>query len=463
MLLREPLLGRDSLSWYTSSLEDDREIVVEVLEVERAHVSHLVQRNLVPAQEGEKILGVLEELAKDPEQLFREKDAEDVFEALELVLERRLGSSAGWLSLGRSRNDHIAAVLRLKIKRMVLKTMSQILGLRRTLLDKALEKASTIFPSYTHAREAQPITFGHYLISIEEELDDHYHMLEASLGVVDTCPLGAGAVGGTTVEIDRELLAKSLGFSGHSRNTLYLVSSRSFLTIPLSVVVSLATSLSRVASDLMAWSSKTYGMISLPPRHTATSSIMPHKINPVTLEILRARSGEAVGLLAAVMSMYRALHAGYNLDFQEINRIAWKIFRIASESLEILKDLIGDLVVNADRARELAEDLELVAADVVERISIEKRMPHREAHRIVAKAIKEGRLEELLTEFNMPRRPEHYLEMKRFRGSPRPDDVISYARERISEAEKDLRDLKMLEEKSRSRASISGAGNTSKV
>ncbi len=427
--------------------------MLEVLEVERARIKILVEGNMVPRSDGEKILSCLEELMRDPRKLLDFSEAEDVFEAIELYLQSRIGSSAGWFSLGRSRNDHIAAVLRLKTKRYLLEIMSLIIKLRRILLEKARLHASTLFPAYTHTREAQPITFGHYLLGIDEELEDHYYLLEKALDIVDVLPLGAGAIGGTTVNIDRERIARELGFARHSRNTLYMVSSRGFLISPLLIATSLLALLSRVANDLIFLSSKRYGVIKIPSKHAATSSIMPHKINPATLEILRARAGESLGLLTAALDIYRATPSGYNLDFQEINRLSWKIFDNLVEGLTILCDLFSVLSVDEKISEEISRDPELLTADLAEIISIEKRIPHREAHRLIARKIREKGSSGLLDEYPELRDPKYFLERKRFRGSPNPEKVEELANEKeeeLSKEEKKLSELKKMARKKES-------------
>jgi len=439
------LLGRESASWYISSIRDDAKIAKEVLEIEIARVSNLVKKGLIPRKAGEEILGQLESLARRPEVLFEYRDAEDIFEAVEIHLQNILGQQAGWFSLGRSRNDHVAAALRLKVKRYILSIMERILQLRKILVRKAVDYSSLLFPSYTHAREAQPITFGHYLLSIDEELEDHYLMFEGVLRIVDLSPIGAGAVGGTTIEIDREEVARTIGFSRHGRNTLYMVSSRGFLILSASIAASLGAYLSRVANDLIVFSSKPYSLVEIPRKHAATSSIMPHKVNPVTLEILRARVGESIGLLTSIMEIYRATVSGYNLDFQEINRLAWKIFENIAEGLEILCDLISGLKVDEERAKALSKDLELLTADIAEIMSTSKSIPHREAHRIIASTIRAGGLEKLIEEYIPSKEPmDVIVSRKDYAGSPHPQRVVELAKKKEEEIIKGEERLKSL-------------------
>jgi len=419
-------------------------ILEEVIEVERARVKALVDDNIIPKSDGEKILSCLEELKKEPKKLLEYGEAEDVFEAIELYLQSRIGSAAGWFSLGRSRNDHIAAILRLKTKKYIARIMLLLIRLRRALIEKARIYASALFPAYTHTREAQPITFGHYLLSIDEELEDHLTLLEKTLEIVDVMPLGAGAVGGTTVNLDRDKIARELGFARHSRNTLYMVSSRGFLILPLSIVTSLLAFLSRITQDLIILSMSRYGVIKIPNKHAATSSIMPHKVNPVTLEILRARAGESLGLFTSILDIYRATPSGYNLDFQEINRISWRIFDNAVEGLTILHDLFGSIEIDEKRSEEISRDPELLTADLAEILSIEKRIPHREAHRIIASKIREKGSKGLLEEYPQLKDSMSFLEKKRYRGSPNPEEVKKFANEkeaRLREYEERLSEL----------------------
>ena len=419
-------------------------ILEEVIEVERARVKALVDDNIIPKSDGEKILSCLEELKKEPRKLLEYGEAEDVFEAIELYLQDRIGSVASWFSLGRSRNDHIAATLRLTTKKYIARIMILLIKLRRTLIEKAKIYASTLFPAYTHTREAQPITFGHYLLSIDEELEDHLTLLEKTFEIVDVMPLGAGAVGGTTVNLDRDKIARELGFARHSRNTLYMVSSRGFLILPLGIVTSLLAFLSRITQDLIILSMSRYGIIKIPNKHTATSSIMPHKVNPVTLEILRARVGESLGLFTSILDIYRATPSGYNLDFQEINRISWRIFDNTVEGLTILHDLFSNIEIDEKRSEEISRDPELLTADLAEILSIEKRIPHREAHRIIASKIREKGSKCLLEEYPQLKDSMSFLEKKRFRGSPNPEEVKKFADEkeaRLREYEERLSEL----------------------
>ena len=409
-----------------------------------ARIKALVESNVVPRSEGEKILSCLEELKKEPKKLLGYAEAEDVFEAIEIYLQSRIGSAAGWFSLGRSRNDHIAAVLRLKTKKSLAKVMLLLIELRRTLIKKARAYSSALFPAYTHTREAQPITFGHYLLSIEEELEDHYYLLEKTIEIVDVMPLGAGAVGGTTVNLDRERIAQELGFAKHSRNTLYMVSSRGFLILSLAFITSLLAFLSRVAQDLVILSSKRYSIIKIPNKHAATSSIMPHKINPATLEILRARAGESIGLLVAAIDIYRVTPSGYNLDFQEMNRISWRVFENAFDALTILNDLFSGLDIDEKISSEYSKDPELLTADLAEILSTERGIPHREAHRLIARKIGEKGVSDLVREYPQLRDPMYFLEKKDYRGSPKPERVRELADEKEKKVEEDEKRLSEL-------------------
>lgn len=305
-MYRKALLGStrlDILS-YISSMEEDREIVEEVIECLIAHVKGLIHSKLIPEEEGEKILKALEELRASKEALFS-IEAEDIHEAIEIYLKEKLGKTGGYLPLGRSRNDHVVCALRLKAKKALVEEIGLILELRKALIKKAEENVYTLMPLFTHLQPAQPSTFAHYLSAIIEELEDITKILFSGLGIVDKSSLGAGAIGGTSVLLDRGYMGGIL-FSDIITNSLYATSSRTFLLYScfLSVLISIA--LSRIAEDFVIFSTPNFGYIKLPNEHLSTSSMMPQKKNPVTMEVARAWAGEAIGHLVAMMSILKA-------------------------------------------------------------------------------------------------------------------------------------------------------------
>ncbi|MEM4001808.1 MAG: argininosuccinate lyase, partial [Saccharolobus sp.] len=312
MLYRKWGSEKDEVVNYTSSIDSDKEIIEEVKLTMKAHVISLYLSGYIKKEAAKKMLAALNEF-KEISQGY-----EDVHEALEDFLLKNVGEEAGWIGLGRSRNDHVATALRLKLRNKLIELLTEINSLRKTLLDKAREHITTIFPSYTHLQLAQPTTFAHYLTYIEEELASRWEIIFSTLKLVNKSPLGSGAIVGTNVKIDREKEAELLGFDDIVYNTLSATSSRADIITTISELTVLMVVLSRIAEDLIFFSSNK--LVKLPDSHVSTSSLMPQKRNPVTMEILRAKAAESIGILTSLLSIYKGLPTGYNLDLQEMNK-----------------------------------------------------------------------------------------------------------------------------------------------
>ncbi len=443
MRYREKLLGpgEERLVRYTSSIRDDQAIAGEVLEVLKAHVAHLAERKLIPRGSAARIIRLLEEARKDTGLVLRE-GYEDVHEAVEAYLEERLGLEAGWAALGRSRNDHVAAALRLRARRLLLDLLASILGLRKTLLSKAEQHMADVIPAHTHFQPAQPTTLAHYLLSVEEALADSWRHIHSTLvDVVDKSPLGSGAAVGTTVPLDRARLSQLLGFREPVVNTLYASSSRLFLFAAASAAYTAMLVVSRFAEDMVLWSHPSLGYVELPPAHLSTSSLMPHKRNPVTMEVLRARAVELLGDLLALAGIEAGLPSGYSLDLQEASRHAWRVLSETIEAVSVVEDLVKGLQATG-RGVEEAGRLPLSSPDLAERLSVEKGVPYREAHRTVASMIAEGLGPDAIAKrlgLEAPLTPRESVESKNVLGAPAPgrvEEALRVAWERVRTDEK---------------------------
>ncbi|MEM0361374.1 MAG: argininosuccinate lyase [Sulfolobales archaeon] len=437
---REALLGesKDRIVSFISSMDEDRLIVKEVIEVLIAHVDHLRSKGLIPYEVGGRALEVLKELLKNSDELFKLK-AEDVHEAIEIYLTNALGVDAGWIPLGRSRNDHVATALRLKTKRLLVELVGEALKLREVLLKKARNHLNTLLPLTTHLQVAQISTVAHYLTYIEEMLSNYtsifYHVLE---DLIDKSPLGAGAVAGTTVPLDRSELARLLKFKGLVNNTLLATGSRDFICVVASLIASLAVSISRIAEDFIIWTTPQFNYIEPPLHHLATSSMMPHKKNLVTMEVIRAWGGEAIGHLTAILSAVKAVPSGYNLDLQEITKHLLKLITNTLEALTILRDFIEGVEFKEEVLRGDAYKYPLTITDLAEFLSIKYGKPYREVHKVLASLMRElstsdiskicealsSRLGISLEELRSIVIPENVLNARKVLGSPNPELVL---------------------------------------
>ncbi len=414
--------GSDVVSSYTSSIEDDAEIAEEVIAVMKAHVSHLVERGLVPREDGEAILKALEEVRAED---LLKPGYEDVHEALEDYLIKRAGPRGGWVGLGRSRNDHVAAAIRLKLLRRIDALRASAERLICAAARRAVEYADCVMPSFTHFQPAQPITFGHYLLALAELLSDLTTALNSVRPVVDKSPLGSGPSGGTSAPLDRARLAQLAGFGGVVENTLYASSSRFFASLAASAVASALAELSRFVDDFIAWSSPLIGYVEPPPEHVSTSSIMPHKRNPVTLEVLRARISEAVADALALLAVQEKIGYGYSLDLQEATRHLWRVFKTAEEGLDVLRGFLEGMKFHCDKAYRDAAGFPTTSSDAAEKMALAG-MPFREAYFEVAEAVKAGSAQ----------LPDPREAVKRpVLGSPDPEAVRRSAMERLAKCQ----------------------------
>ncbi|MDK2853128.1 MAG: argininosuccinate lyase [Thermococcaceae archaeon] len=431
-MYRKSLLGDADLNIlaYTSSMEEDKEIVSEVIESLIAHVKVLIAQNLIPAEKGDKILSELNSLLQDPLPLFS-INAEDVHEAIEIYLKEVVGEDEGYLALGKSRNDHVSAALRLKTKKLIIEQLKELINLRKILLDKAEKHLWTVMPAFTHLQPAQPSTFAHYLCYIEEVLADYTKALFFVLKVIDKSPLGGGAVAGTSVPLDRDTLAKEL-FSGIVINSIKATSSRDFLSIALSMDVSLSVFLSRIAEDIVIFSTPQFDYLVLPKEHLATSSMMPQKKNPVTMEIARAWGSESIGHLTALLGTLKGLPTGYNLDMQETNKHALIILKKTLETLKIFSDFFKKIEVNKKKLLIDAEIFPILATDIAEKVSLKSGKPYREVYTEIAELIKSSQsVEEIYSKVEAVYGIKSTLEegiKKPTMGSPNPEKVAEYIR-----------------------------------
>ncbi|ASJ15962.1 argininosuccinate lyase [Thermococcus chitonophagus] len=424
-MYRKALLG-DTTSFvldYISSMEEDREIVVEVIECLEAHVESI--SHLIPQEAKKKILKALKELKENPGVLFN-IEAEDVHEAIEIYLRDKIGEAEGYLALGKSRNDHVACALRLKVKKLLKEQIKELQELKRVLVEKAKENLNTIMPSFTHLQPAQPSTFAHYLSHIIELVNLYIDFLEFALGRLDESPLGAGAVGGTSVPLNRE----NTLFSRIAENSIYATSSRDFLLLACSIDVSLSIALSRIAEDLVVFSTPNFNYVELPKEHLATSSMMPQKKNPVTMEVARAWAGEALGHFVAMATILKGLPTGYNLDMQEANKHAFAILKGTLTTIKVFRDAFKGMKINPGAMLRDAKLFPILATDIAEKISLKTGRPYREVYMEVASLIRDSKsVEELYSKISELYGIEVSLEegiKKPVEGSPNPKLVKEF-------------------------------------
>ena len=378
---------------FISSFKEDKLLAKNIVAVHAVHLIGLHRENLIPNNVASKIAKELLSILENPEHVYAWSETtngvfEDFFEALESYLHHRLGKIAGYLYLGRSRNDFIAAALRLAAREHSLSLLNELLHLRSVLVDKGEEQASKLFPYFTHLQLAQIGSAAHYFVALEEALSKAWSSIfDATIRHCYDNPLGSGPAVGTTVLPSSDEVNKLLCFETQVA-PYYATGSRLFVLDLLASLLSLFVELSRFAADMITVSAMVPGLLESPKEHIATSSIMPHKQNLVSLELIRAKCGKAIGWLDSVFSILKGLTYGYNLDLQESNMFLVKAFREAIEVVRVFKDYVAGLNIVDSVLREWAKDKVFWGGELAEELAKKLNIPFREAYYQVAAALK---------------------------------------------------------------------------
>jgi argininosuccinate lyase/amino-acid N-acetyltransferase len=387
---------------FNDSLPFDRELVREDVEGSIAWSKALVRAGVISAAEQREIEAALGEILaawrEDPAILERAED-EDVHSWVERQLVMRVGDLGKKLHTGRSRNDQVATDLRLWTARQLRLRRAELKAAIGALTDLAEREKATPFPGYTHLQHAQPILFAHWCLAYVEMLRRDDERLADAMKRVRVSPLGSGALAGTAYPIDRAALAKDLGFRMPSANSLDAVSDRDFVVETLSACALCALHLSRLAEDLIFYSTSEAALVELPDAFTSGSSLMPQKKNPDACELIRGKSGRAVGNLVTLLVTLKGLPLAYNKDLQEDKEPLFDAMRHLSLSLRVLPPMLAGLKVDRDRALQMAAEGYTNATDLADylvRLGVPFREAHHQVGRLVRTAIEQDRaLEEL--------------------------------------------------------------------
>jgi argininosuccinate lyase len=370
---------------YVSSISDDAEIAIYDIAGSQAHTIMLYENKILSKDEAKKILRALEKLKK--EDLDNKSSAEDIHELIESLVVKKIGMQVGGkMHTARSRNDQVALDLRMKIRDDINVICDCILDLVETLIKLAEKHTSTTMPLYTHLQQAQIGTFSHYLLSHADVLLRDFDRLYSSFDRVNQSPLGAGPVGGTSLPINRNSTARMLGFSQIVENTIDATSSRDVVAEFVSTVSILMTNLSRIAEDLVIWSTSEFSFVELSDQFSSPSSVMPQKKNPDILELTRGKTARVIGNLVAVLSSLKGLASGYGRDLQEIKPAVFSSSKITISALIILNSMFATLKVNKDKIKQAAESGYLTALDVAEAL-VKQGVAFRSAHKIVGNLV----------------------------------------------------------------------------
>ncbi|WP_336336259.1 argininosuccinate lyase [Haloarcula brevis] len=377
---RERFAGGPARS-FLSSLADDERIFAADLAVDRAHVVMLAEREIIDRETAGEILAALDGVEASGHGAL--PDGEDVHEAIESAVIDRVGQSGGKMHTARSRNDEVAACIRYRLREDVLDLVETVIGAREQLLDVARTERETVMPGYTHLQPAQPTTVAHWVLSYEQALQRDTARLLDAYGRINQNPLGSAAFAGTPFDVDRERTAELLGFESVAENSMDASATRDFLVETTSAVATLATTLSGLAEDVVVMASK--GHVDLHDDYASTSSIMPQKKNPDTLELVRGRTGDAVAGLNGLLTNLKGQPRAYNRDLQRAGRHAWDAIDSVTESVEVAAGAVATADWPAETLEAAATDGFATATGVADLLAMAG-VPFRTAHEVVAEA-----------------------------------------------------------------------------
>jgi argininosuccinate lyase len=370
---------REDVANFTSSIKDDLLLSEAVININRAHVMMLMEENIINQFTGVALLKALTSLLDTS----FSPSSEDIHMAIEETVIQKTGEEIGGnLHIAKSRNDQIATAIRIQLRKHLLNSMNNILELQKSLVETADNHVNTIILEYTHLQPAQPVTFAHYLLSFIDNLERNSQRLLEAYERINFCPLGAGALATTSFKINRNRVAELLGFAEVLENSIDAVGSRDFILETLGVFTILSVTLSRLAEDLIVWSSMDFKIIELPDDFASTSSIMPQKKNPEPLEIIRADASRVLGNFVASASNLKGLPSTYNLDFQQITPNLWNSIGIVDASLFVLSELLPNLKL-IDNVSDKALNSFVAATEIANFLTRKYGIPFRTAHKIV--------------------------------------------------------------------------------
>jgi argininosuccinate lyase len=382
----ESVVRRDRFSGgparsFLSSLAGDERIFAADLAVDRAHVVMLAERGIVDEDDAAAILEALAAVEAAGHGAL--PDAEDVHEAIETAVVERVGPAGGRMHTARSRNDEVAACIRLRLRADLLDAAEAVLDLREALTGVARDRVETTMPGYTHLQPAQPTTLAHHHLSYESALRRDVGRLRDAHDRTNRSPLGAAAFAGTPFDVDRERTADLLGFDGVVENATDAVAGRDPLVESASALAALALTCSGLAEDLVHFANR--GYVDLSDDYASTSSIMPQKKNPDTLELARSVAGDAVGALTGVATTLKGLPRAYNRDLQRADPHVWTAVDAVTEATRVCAGAVATASWDEAALAGAAGDGFSTATGVADALALAG-VPFRTAHEVVARA-----------------------------------------------------------------------------
>ena len=374
---------------YTSSVATDIRLLPFDIAASIAHARMLGRQRIIPKKDADAIVRALGEILEEHAngEFVMRTDLEDVHMNVEVRLAEKLGPVAGKLHTARSRNDQVATDFRMYAKAASERMASKLVAVQAALVELAEANKTVVMPGYTHLQRAQPVLFAHHLLAYVEMFSRDYTRFVFAHLMMDQSPLGSGALAGVPYDVDRAGVAADLDFSDISANSIDAVSDRDFVVDFISASALTMVHASRLAEELVLWSSAEFGFIRLPDAFATGSSIMPQKKNPDVAELARGRTGRVAGQLVNVLTMLKGLPLAYNRDLQEDKPALFDAEDTLAATLDVLAAMLPHIAVDAKRARKAAVEQYSLATDLADYL-VSKGLPFREAHEAVGRLVR---------------------------------------------------------------------------
>ena len=379
-----------TLATISESIEQDIPLAAADLRASAAYARALGRCGVLSASDAELLAGGIETLGQEfARGTWKPQGTEDVHTAIEAAITQRLGDLGARLHTGRSRNDQVSTAFRLALAERLQGIDAALVSMQQTLVTRAQEEIDTLMPSYTHVQRAQPVRLAHMLMASFWPLQRDRERLAEVRARVLMLPLGAGAVSGHPFGLDREWLRQTLGFVGITQNSIDTVGDRDFAIEAAFATAMIALHLSRVAEDLVIWSSSEFGYVRWPDSLATGSSLMPNKKNPDLAELVRGRSAQAVGDVVSLLVLIKGLPQSYQRDLQEDKPPVWRITAATLASAQAMQTALQNVRFEHGALKAALTDdlLATEAADVL----VNRGVPFRQAHALVAQCVAAGR------------------------------------------------------------------------
>ena len=400
----------DLVQQYGESISYDWRLYKHDIAGSIAHARAQVSAKLLSSDEFTAIENGLREIEKEIEagEFDFSIKLEDIHMNIESALTERIGAPGAKLHTARSRNDQVATDTRLYCRQEIDSLTELITGLQQSLLKQAEQYAAALIPGYTHLQRGQPVTVGHHLLAYVEMLDRDKSRLADCRKRINVCPLGSGALAGSTINLDRQQIADELGFDRVTTNSMDAISDRDYIAEFLFDMALVGTHLSRLSEDLILWCSSEFAFTTLSDAHTTGSSLMPQKKNPDVCELTRGKTGRLYGNLVALLTAAKGLPLTYNRDLQEDKEPLFDSIDTLSLALKVNAEMIADMTINIDTCEAAASDPLLLATDLADYL-VKNGVPFRQAHELVGQAVALSvQTETPLDQLDLSQVSEHY-------------------------------------------------------